>query len=219
MKKLVIFGDTVVAKLAHFFFTRDSDCEVVAFSVDRNYLKVPTCCDLPVLPFEEIEDYHPPGEVSFFVAMGPSNINKSRQEKFQAVKAKGYSLATYVSPNSVCHSPLGENCLVADNAVINPFSKIGDNNFFWEFALVCNDLEIGNHCYFSPGSVISSYTTISDNSVIGTGAIVKARVNVARETLVGARCYITRNTKENGVYGERSSEFLGCISEKVNLSD
>ncbi|MCG8601524.1 MAG: hypothetical protein MI807_15380, partial [Verrucomicrobiales bacterium] len=133
-------------------------------------------------------------------------------------REKGYSIASYISPNAVCHSDLGDNCLVADNVVINPFSEIGEDNFFWEFSLICNDLKIGDHCYFSPRSVISSYSVVGDNSVIGTGSIIKAHVKISKRTLVGAKCYITKDTQEKSVYGERNSEFLGCVSDKVNVS-
>lgn len=218
MKKLIIFGDTVVAKLAHFYFMRDSDFEVVAFTVDRDYLANPEFCGLPVVEFESLSEAFSPDEYSLFIAMGPTAMNQIRAGKVSEAKSKGYSLASYISPHAVCHSNIGDNCLVADNAVINPFSKIGDNNFFWEFSLICNDLEIGDHCYFSPRSVISSYSKIEDSCVVGTGSIIKAHANLARGTLVGARCYITRDTEGNSVFGERNSEFLGCVSEKVNIS-
>ncbi|MCG8603281.1 MAG: hypothetical protein MI807_24270, partial [Verrucomicrobiales bacterium] len=81
MKKLVIFGDTVVAKLAHFYFTRDSDYEVISFTVDRNYLRNGSLCNLPVVEFETLQDQYSPSEVSLFVAMGPSAMNSSRAQK------------------------------------------------------------------------------------------------------------------------------------------
>ena len=60
-------------------------------------------------------------------------MNNIREKKFFEAKAKGYKLASYISKNAIVNSKLGENCLVADGVIINPFSKIGSNNFFWEF--------------------------------------------------------------------------------------
>ena len=34
--KVVIFGAGDIARLAHFYFTRDTDHEVVAFTVDKS---------------------------------------------------------------------------------------------------------------------------------------------------------------------------------------
>jgi len=41
---------------------------------------------------------------------------------------------------------------------------------------------------------------------------------VAKQTLVGAAAYISANTEEKGVYGEKSSELYGCISDKLDIS-
>lgn len=218
MKKLVIFGNTVVAKLAHFYFQRDSGYQVIAFTVDKAYISDPTFLGLPVVDFRQVEKQFPPAEYEIFVAVGPNQMNAVRERKFREAKEKGYACASYVSPNSVCHSKLGENSLVADQSVINPFSEIGSNNFFWEFSLICNDAVIRDNCYFSPRSIVSSYCEIKSNSVVGTSSIIKARVTVAEKTLVGASCYISKDTEFKGVYGEKSSPLLGCISDKIDIS-
>ena len=45
MEKVVIFGATKMAVMTHFYFAHDSHYEVVAFTVDRDYLKEETFCD------------------------------------------------------------------------------------------------------------------------------------------------------------------------------
>ena len=62
MAKLIIIGDGETAELAYEYFTHDSAHEVVAFSVEREYLKKAELFGLPVVPFEEIEKLFPPGE-------------------------------------------------------------------------------------------------------------------------------------------------------------
>ncbi|KAQ91303.1 sialic acid O-acetyltransferase NeuD, partial [Mycobacterium tuberculosis MD15212] len=48
-KPLVIFGSGDIAQLAHYYFTRDSEYEVVAFTVDRDYASVSEFCGLPLV--------------------------------------------------------------------------------------------------------------------------------------------------------------------------
>lgn len=218
MKKLIIFGVTEVAKLLHYYIQRDKSFEVVAFTLDSSYRQSDSFNNIPLVDFEEIEKVYSINDHEIFVAIGPSSMNKLRAKKLEEARAKGYKIATYISPNAICHSTVGENCLLADGVIINPFSKIGDNNFFWERAIVAHDSNVGNNCYFSPNSVISSYCHIGDNSFIGTGAVLKATVKIAEKSLVGASCYISKDTEVSGVYGVRSSEFFGSISEKVNIS-
>lgn len=218
MKKLIIFGNSSMAKMAHYYFSRDSDYEVIAFTVDARYNNQGPMCGLEVLDFEGIEETRPPSAHDLFVAIGPSRMNALREQKFLEAKGKGYRLASYLSPRAVCASTTGENTFVADMAVISPFVTIGHDNYFYEGAIVSNDATIGNHCYFSPRSYVGTSCEVGDHSVLGAGSVLKSGVVVARQTLIGASAYVAANTREKGVYGEKSSELYGCISDKVDIS-
>jgi acetyltransferase-like isoleucine patch superfamily enzyme len=218
MKKVIIFGKTVVAELAHFYFVRDAACRVVAFTVNQEFIDGDDFLELPLVAFEDIEKTFSPSEYELFIAVGPSRMNSFRELKFNEAKEKGYHLFSYISSNSICCSDLGENCFVADGVVVNPFCKIGNNNFIWEQSLVCNNCEILDHCYLSPKSVVSSYSLIKNNSIVGTSSVVKARVVVEEKTLIGASCYISKSTQVQSVYGRKCSDHLGNISEKVDIS-
>ena len=50
-KKLVIFGASNFAEVAHYYFTHDSPYSVAAFTVDASYLKESSFRGLPVVPF------------------------------------------------------------------------------------------------------------------------------------------------------------------------
>ena len=54
-KKLIIFGNRIYAEIAWEYFSEDSDYEVVAFTVDKEYIKSPNFCGLPVVAFEDVE--------------------------------------------------------------------------------------------------------------------------------------------------------------------
>jgi sugar O-acyltransferase (sialic acid O-acetyltransferase NeuD family) len=218
MKKLLIFGNSILAKIILFYFQRDSSYHVIGFTVDKNYITESSFCNLPVFAFDDIEKTHPCSEYEIFVAIGPSKMNSLREQKYNAIKSKGYSFATYISPHAICDSKVGENCFVGDMAIIHPFVKIGDNNYFWEKVFIGNDSSVENHCYFSPLSSIGTFAKIASNSVVGTGAIVKTSVQVSEKTLIGATCYISKNTKSNGVYAERCSEYIADNSMKINIS-
>lgn len=218
MKRLIIFGNSSMARVAQFYFSRDSAYEVVGFTVDAEYNTSGPMWGLDVLDFERIEQTHPPETHEMFVAIGPTRMNALREAKFLEAKAKGYRLASYVSPRSVCESRTGENTFVADMVVIAPFVTIGDDNYFYDGAICSNDSIIGNHCYLAPRAYVGSLCDVRDNSVLGAAAVLKSGVVVAKHTLVGASAYISANTEEKGVYGEKSSELYGCISDKVDIS-
>ena len=67
MSNVVIFGLRDFASLAHFYLTYDSPHDVVAFTVDREYVPdEPTFEGLPIVPFDEIEKRFPPGKFAGF---------------------------------------------------------------------------------------------------------------------------------------------------------
>lgn len=219
MRPLVIFGASSMAKVAHFYFSRDSDYRVLAFTVDASHNEGGPLLGLPVVDFEQVERVYPPAGHDLFIAVGPSRMNALREGRFAEAKRKGYRLASYVSPRAVLASRVGENSFVADMVVINPFVSIGDDNFFYDGVICSNESTIGSHCYFSPRSYVGTFCSVGNNSVLGVGSILKPGVVVARQTLVGASCYITADTEEGGVYGEKGSKLYGCISDKVDISE
>ena len=218
MKKLIIFGNSPLAKLIHFFFTRDSKYEVVAFTVDKEFLKEDTFCGLPVIPFDHIQNEWSPMEYDMFVAVGPKTMNTLREKKFDESKEKGYFLASYISPNSVCNSPIGENSFIGDFVSINPFCQIGFDNFFWEGSIILSDATVYNHCYFSPRAILSPYSVVYNNCIVGAGSIVKSNTKVLMNTLIGANCYLSIDSQENAVFGVKSTDCLGLISKKVDIT-
>ena len=79
MSQLIIFGAGDIARLAHYYFTRDSEHEVVAFTVDQKYREADTFLDLPLVSFEEVTSSYPPGEYKMFVALSYAKMNKLRE--------------------------------------------------------------------------------------------------------------------------------------------
>lgn len=79
MAKVVIFGVLDTAELAHFYLTHDSDHEVVAFTVNQEYLKETEFKGLPIVPFEEVETFYSPSEFKFFAPMTGRKMNKNRE--------------------------------------------------------------------------------------------------------------------------------------------
>jgi hypothetical protein len=66
MAKIIVFGVLDTAELAHYYLTHDSEHEVVAFAVNRQYIEQDTFHSLPVVAFEDVETIFPPSEYHFF---------------------------------------------------------------------------------------------------------------------------------------------------------
>src|SRR5690606_19889470 len=127
-RPLVIFGSGDIAQLAHYYFSTDSNYEVVAFTVDSHYIKESLFCGLPVVAFEDVCRYYPPESNDFFVALSYSKLNALRKEKFLAAKERGYKLVSFISSRATVlnNGQIGENCFIFEDNTIQPFVRIGN---------------------------------------------------------------------------------------------
>ena len=207
MKKLVIFGAGQVAQLAHFYFTHDSEYEVVAFTVDRDHLTTHSFCGLPVVPFEEVEQWYPPAEFCMFIGVAYGDLNKIRAFKYQQAKEKGYFLASYISSkaatwqNGQPGAPrIGDNCFILENQVIQPYCTIGNNVILWSGNHIGHHSSIGDHCFLASHIVISGNVTVEPYCFIGVNATVCHNLTVGQESIIGAGALVTRNVASHSLY-------------------
>ena len=219
MSKLVIFGAGDIARLAHFYFTRDSDHEVAAFTVDQKYRQADTFLDLPLVPFEEVANTYAPGEYKMFVALSYARMNKLREEKYNQAKANGYELVSYVSSRCsfLTDHPVGDNCFILEDNTIQPFVKIGNNVTLWSGNHIGHDAVIEDHCFLASHIVVSGYVRIGNNCFIGVNATLRNSITIAPETLIGAGAVIMKDTVEKGVYLPQRAELFSKTSDEIDL--
>lgn len=202
MSKIVIFGAGKVADQAYFYLTNDSPNEIVAFTVDRQYLHEEQKFGLPVVPFEDVAGAYPPDEFQMFVAVGYQDLNRLRAKKYEEAKRKGYSLISYVSSRASNFGgvEIGDNCLVLEFAVVQPCAKIGSNVFIWSSNHIGHHATIGDHCYIAGNVVISGATKIEPYCFIGVSATLGHEITVGKESFIGAGSLITKNVEPRSVY-------------------
>jgi sugar O-acyltransferase (sialic acid O-acetyltransferase NeuD family) len=202
MSKIVIFGEGKIAKEAYFYLTNDSRHEIVAFTVDENFITKNEMFDLPIIPFGQIQNKYPPDKFKVFVALGYQNLNKLRATKYYEAKEKGYELISYISSRACNFGDveIGDNCFILENAVIQPQSKIGCNVFIWSGNHIGHHSSIEDHCYISGQVVISGNTTIGPYCFIGVNATIGHEITIGGESLIGAGSLITTNVEEKSVF-------------------
>ena len=219
MSQLIIFGAGDIARLAHYYFTRDSEHEVVAFTVDQKYREADTFLDLPLVSFEEVTSSYPPGEYKMFVALSYAKMNKLREEKYRAAKEKGYELVSYVSSRCsfLTDHPVGDNCFILEDNTIQPFVRIGNNVTLWSGNHIGHDAVIHDHCFLASHIVVSGYVQIGNNCFIGVNATLRNSITIAPETLIGAGAVIMKDTVEQGVYLPERAKLFGKKSSELEL--
>ena len=196
-KKLVIFGDSAFAEIAYEYFTFDSEYEVVAFTVTKEYLQKDNLFGIPVIPFEEIENVYAPSSFNMHIALTYNNLNRNRMHFYREAKAKGYTLANYISSQAFIwrNVEIGDNCFVFEDNTIQPFVKIGSNNVFWSGNHIGHHSVIGSHNFISSHVVISGFCTIGDANFMGVNATMANNLSIGNDCLIGSAAPIVKPVK------------------------
>jgi len=213
MSKVIIFGLSDYAELAHFYLKHDSQHEVVAFSVNQAYMpEGKRFKDLPVLEFETIEQTYPPAEFKFFAPMSPRKMNHEREKIFLEIKAKGYQLISYVSSKATTFdNQIGDNCFILEDNTLQPFTTIGDNVVLWSGNHIGHHGKIGDHVTFTSHVVMSGHCDIGPYSFFGVNATLRDGIKIGEGSFIAMAAAITKNTDPWGVY-------KGNPAEKMKLS-
>lgn len=218
MEKVILFGASNLAMVAHFYLTHDSPYEVVAFTVDRNYLRKKVFLGLPVVPFEEVESIYPSSEYKMFAHLSFRDVNKFRAKKFEQGKEKGYQFISYVSSKAITWHDLviGENSMICEAVVINPYAKIGNNVMITPGSLVGHHSVIQDHCFLAAQTVILGNVTVEPYCVFGANSTVKDGITIKRECIIGAGSYISESTRKKGVYIGKPAELMSRSSDQLS---
>lgn len=215
MSKVVIFGIQDFAELAHYYLENDSDHEVVAFSVNKEFLpESKVFKGLPIVAFENIEEEYPPVDFDFFAPMAPQRMNRLREEVYNNIKAKGYKLISYVSSKATLFdNSIGDNCFILENNTIQPFTEIGNNVVLWSGNHIGHHGEIADHVLFTSHVVLSGHCKIEKYCTLGVNSTIRDGLTIAEGTFVAMGASIIRNTEpwsmykgNPGVKSERSTK-------------
>jgi sugar O-acyltransferase (sialic acid O-acetyltransferase NeuD family) len=219
MSKIVIFGVGDIASLAHLYFRTDSEHDVVAFTVDRDYLKSEEFEGLPAVAAEEVVKRYPPSDFKMFLAISYAKMNRVRAAKYAHFKGLGYELVSYVSSrcSNLTQYPIGDNCFILEDNTIQPFVRIGSNVTLWSGNHIGHHSTIGDHCFISSHVVVSGRVVIQNNCFIGVNATLRNAITIAPETLIGAGAIIMKDTVEKGVYVPKRTEIFSKKSDEIEL--
>lgn len=202
MKKLVIIGTGEISKVVSEYFQKDSTYEIVAYAENNDYIKKDSFNNLKIFPLETIEDFFSPLECEIFVALGNGQLNYCRTKIYNYVKKLGYKCASYISSRAFVwdNVPIGENCLILENNVIQPYTAIGNNVFMWSGNHLGHSSQINNNCFISSHVVISGMCIIGENTFIGVNSTIADNITIGRDNYIAMATAINKNTDDNSIY-------------------
>jgi sugar O-acyltransferase (sialic acid O-acetyltransferase NeuD family) len=207
-KKLIIVGSGETGLIAYEYFQYDSEYEVVAFSVNEQYISETTINDLPVVPFETLEERYNPNEYEVYVAISSGKLNRNRTKVYNETKSKGYKCASYISSKAFVwrNVEIGENCFVFEDNTLQPFVKIGNNVTLWSGNHIGHNTIIKDNCFISSHCVISGFCEVGENSFLGVNCTIEDNTKISKDNFIGAGALIQKDTGEKDFYQLKQTE-------------
>ncbi len=217
MQKVIIFGLGDISQIANFYLSSDDKYEVVAFTIDKEYIEKNTFEDLPVVAFEDIENVYPTNEHKLFIPLSYTKVNKLREQKFLEAKEKGYECISYISPNATVSSnaKIGENCFIFEDNTIQPFVTIEDNCILWSGNHIGHHSTIKANCFIASQVVISGGVEVGENTFIGVNATLRDHIKIGKANVIGAGALILGDTEDKKVYMEKETEVSRVPSNRL----
>lgn len=216
-KQLVIIGIGETAELAYEYFTHDSEYEVAAFAVNKQYKNSDFFCDLPVVEFENLGTKYSPNQYHAFVAISSTHLNRDRTKLYHSTKEKNYQIASYISSKAfVWHNAkIGENCFIFENNVIQANVKIGNNVTLWSGNHIGHRTVLEDNCFISSHVVISGFCQIGKNTFMGVNSCVADHIKIAKDNFIAMGAVVTKNTEENKIYKGNPAESSAVTATKL----
>lgn len=214
-KKLAIFGNSLMADIAYYYFKNFSDFEICFFISEEKYILKTKIFNKDII---SLKNFFKKNDKSFniFIAIGYSKLNNVREKFFKIFKDKKYNIVNFVHPNSSCYEKkLGSNNFIMDNVSINPYTKIGDNNIFWSNCVIGHHTIVGNNNFFSGNSTISGNCEIKNNCFFGVNSSVKDSIKIESRCFIDANQYVSKKLKRDTFYNQNINPKLQINTKQI----
>lgn len=215
---LIIFGTGSLARLAHYYAVWEMGLQVTAFAVDADRKHAYTCCDAPVLSWEECIEQYPPGTVSIYVAVGYREM-RQREAMFDRMQSAEYALQNIIPRSAFVAETvrMGQNNFIMPGAVVEPEVSLGANNVIWSNATVCHDTVIGNHNFIAANVTIGGEVTIGNRCFLGFSSTVIHQRCVGDDVLLAAQSLLLEDAESLSRYQGAPAKKLGDISQQAGV--
>lgn len=218
MKDLIIFGASSLAKLAHYYATRDMGLNVLGFVVDEQYRVTDTFLSLPVFNWSELDQKFNHDEIAMHVAIGYRSM-RLKSSAYENAKLKGFELANIVACSSFVADDvvMGDNNIIMPGVVIEPGVKVDSDNVVWSNTTICHDSVIGSHNFIASNVTIGGEVSMGNSNFLGFSSVVLQGLKIGDDVLLGAQSLALSNLDTLSRYHGSPATKVGSIDNKAGI--
>lgn len=199
---VVVYGDSDFAEQVYYQLESDGRYEVLAFTVDEQFLRKAAFMGLPLIPFQQLHEKYSAKEVLVFPAIGYSKLNTIRERVVLEIEQAGYRLLTYISKLAYigANTKIGEGCYICEFVSIGINSVIGKATIFLPNSRIGHHNCIEDYCYFSNSVSIGGHAILKRNCFIGMHATIRNSIQIGSFNVIGTAGNVVQSTEPNGIY-------------------
>jgi sugar O-acyltransferase (sialic acid O-acetyltransferase NeuD family) len=154
----------------------------------------------------KIDDFRPSSAHHCFGFTGPAIARLlARVEPLGLDFAGAIHAAAYVAPTA----RLGRGTSVGAGAVVAPHAVVGDFCNVNRHVSIGHDVTLGRFLRTGPGAIVSGLSAIGERVYLGAGSIVRDRVRICDDAVVGLGAAVVGDIVEPGTY-------VGVPARRVN---
>lgn len=200
--KVIIIGNTTFSQIVCEAIHNETNDKVVAFAVNRQYIRENAILGIPVVPLEDLVDQYPPSDHKYLNTIGYAKMNQARQLLSDELETKGYKPYLFVSSAAYVDitASVEDGCIIFPSVNVGAHTLIKKGCIVFYGACITHHNNIGEYCFISSGVTIGGKTNVGDHSFIGINATIANDIAIAPCSFIGAHTYIAKNTTENSAY-------------------
>ena len=212
-KKTIIYGNGAMAKVLYDYMK--SSFDIVAFCVDKICIKEKTFCNLPLIDFENIENFFDIKKHNMINSVGFIDMNDLRKNKINEAKKKGYEIISYIDKTVKIRDNvfIDKGCIILDFVSIHPGAKIGEGTFISSNVNIGHDCIIGKYNWINSGVSIAGNTTIGDSCFLGVNSSIGNDVKIGNQNFIAANAHVSKNTLDNQTYLTQNAKLIKLKSK------
>ena len=210
MKDLIIVGNKTYAQMMKKYIEMTSSRHVLAYVVDKEYIKSPIQDGISVISFDELFDGCFGQDIALIMGIGYIRMGNVRKNVFERCKKAGFEFENYIHPTAILPPDLqiGEGNNILESVIFEAGVSIGNANFFCGGSIIGHDSSIGDYNTFSVNAATAGFVHVKNNCFIGVSAAIKDHVTLHDYVLLGAMACGFKDMQEYSVVSPAKSEIL-----------
>jgi len=200
MKKTVLWGATGQAIVLEEFLYLKGYQIVALFDNNINVKSIST--NIPIYygvkGFSEWKKAQKKEDIYSIVAIG-GNKGKDRVDIQNYLEREGLKIITAIHPKAFVadNTKIGIGSQILANSSVCARVSLGISCIINTSASVDHECKIGNGVHIGPGAKLAGCVTVEDYSFIGIGSAILPKINIGKNTIIGAGSVVTKDMPDN----------------------